>query len=72
MAIVMFFRCRAWAKDTLLTTATQPPDEASTSDVLYFESYAHYSIHEEMLKVTVLSLLQMGDLLADYNCLMFV
>ena len=66
------FRCRAWANDTLLNTATQPATEASISGVLYFESDAHYSIHEEMLKVTVLSLLQMGDLLADYNCLMFV
>jgi len=49
----MVFLCRAWANDTLLNTASQPAAEACTSDALYFESYAHYSIHEEMLKVTV-------------------
>jgi len=49
----LFFRCRLWAKDTLLNSASQPSAEERTSDVLYFESYAHYSIHEEMLKVTL-------------------
>jgi len=34
-----------------LSTASESVAEACPSDVLYFESYAHYSIHEEMLKV---------------------
>jgi len=47
----LIVHCRAWAKDTLLSTASESVAEAFPSDVLYFESYAHYSIHEEMLKV---------------------
>jgi len=43
--------CRSWTKDTLLNSVSQPTADACPSDVPYFESYAHYSIHEEMLKV---------------------
>lgn len=43
-------KMRVWAKDILLSTASEPAAEPCSSDVLYFESYAHYSIHEEMLK----------------------
>jgi len=34
-----------------MNTSSQPAAEACSSDVLYFKSYAHYGIHEEMLKV---------------------
>jgi len=49
--------CRLWAKETLLNTDSEPAIQSETgpSDALYFESYAHYSIHEEMLKVKYLS-----------------
>jgi len=36
-----------------MNTTSHPAAESCTSDVLYFESYAHYGIHEEMLKVMI-------------------
>jgi protein arginine N-methyltransferase 3 len=47
-------KMRSWASETLLTSATVklPADECpcASEDRSYFESYGHYSIHEEMLK----------------------
>jgi len=58
LALADVDKMRQWANDTLLNSVSASPSSSDTAhieseDRQYFESYAHYGIHEEMLKDVV-------------------